>query len=109
MFMIADYITGMAVALIFHKSSKTQNGGASSEVGYKGIVKKICMLLLIALAVRIDEVTGTHYVRNAAIFFFIGNEGLSVIENVGLMGIKYPAFLTKALEVIKEQGENSNG
>ena len=49
MFMIADYITGMVVALVFHKSQKTKNGGASSSVGYKGIVKKMCILILIAL------------------------------------------------------------
>lgn len=108
MFMIADYITGMAVALVFHKSNKTKSGGASSEVGYKGIVKKICILLLISLAVRVDEISGTHYVRNAAIFFFLGNEGLSVIENIGLMGIEYPVFLKKALEAIKEKGEGSD-
>ena len=41
MFMIVDYITGMVVALVFHKSQKTKNGGASSEVGYKGIIKKL--------------------------------------------------------------------
>lgn len=108
MFMIVDYITGMAVAFIFHKSNKTKNGGASSAVGFKGIVKKLCIFMLIALAVRVDEINGAHYVRNATIFFFLGNEGLSVLENLALMGVKYPAFLQKALEVIKEHGEKDN-
>lgn len=107
MFMIVDYITGMAVAMVFHKSSKTKNGGASSMVGFQGIVKKFCIFMLIALAVRVDEISGTHYIRSATIFFFIGNEGLSVLENLGLMGVPFPGFLKKALEVIKDNGENS--
>ena len=107
MFMLIDYLTGMAVALVFHKSRKTKNGGASSEVGFKGIVKKLCIFLLIALAVRVDSITGTNYVRNAANFFFIGNEGLSVIENIGLMGVRYPMFLKKAIETLKEKGEET--
>ena len=106
MFMATDYITGMSVALVFHKSQKTKSGGASSQVGYKGIVKKISMLLLVALAVRVDEISGTHYIRNATIFFFIGNEGLSVMENLGLMGVKYPKFLKTAIEVLRSKGNN---
>lgn len=107
MFMAVDYITGMSVALVFHKSQKTKNGGASSEVGYKGIVKKICIFLLVALAVRVDKISGAHYVRNATIFFFLGNEGLSVIENLALMGVPYPEFLKKALEALREKGKEA--
>lgn len=108
MFMIVDYITGMVVALVFHKSQKTKNGGASSEVGYKGIIKKLCTFLLVALSVRMDEISGTHYIRNATIFFFLGNEGLSVIENLGLMGVPYPDFIKKALETLKDKGDKGN-
>ena len=108
MFMIVDYITGLVVALVFHKSQKTKNGGASSEVGYKGIIKKLCTFLLVALSVRMDEISGTHYIRSATIFFFLGNEGLSVIENLGLMGVPYPAFVKKALEALKDKGDKGN-
>jgi toxin secretion/phage lysis holin len=101
--MAVDYITGMAVALVFHKSKKTQGGGASSKEGFKGIVKKICMLLLVGLAHELDVLMGTDYVRATAILFFTGNEGLSVLENMGLMGIRYPAFLEKALEALKDE------
>lgn len=106
MFMTVDYITGMTVALVFHKSQKTKNGGASSQVGYKGIVKKVSVLLLVALAVKVDGISGTNYIRNATIFFFLGNEGLSVLENIGLMGVEFPEFLKKALEAI---GKSHNG
>jgi len=105
LFMVVDYITGMTVALVFHKSGKTKNGGASSSVGFKGIAKKICIFLLVALATRVDSMSNTNYVRNATIFFFIANEGLSVIENIGLMGVKYPTFLKKALEALKDKSE----
>lgn len=105
MFMVVDYITGMTVALVFHKSGKTKNGGASSSVGFKGIVKKICIFLLVALAAKVDSITKTNYVRNATIFFFIANEGLSVIENIGLMGVEYPKFLKKAIEALKDKNE----
>ena len=105
MFMLVDYITGLAVAFIFHKSTKTKNGGASSLVGFKGIVKKICMLMLVGLAVELDKIIGVDYTRTLAILFFIGNEGLSVLENMGLMGVPYPAFMHKALEAMKEKGD----
>lgn len=109
MFMVVDYITGIAVAFIFHASAKTKNGGASSKECFKGIVKKICIIALVGVAVSVDNISGTHYLRSATIFFFLGNEGLSILENVGLMGVPYPEFIKKALEVIKNKGEEGNG
>ena len=108
-FMVVDYITGLAVAFVFHKSTKTTNGGASSLAGFKGIVKKMCMLLLVGLAHELDYIMGVDYVRALAILFFIGNEGLSVLENVGLMGVPYPEFLKKALETMKDKGNRGDG
>ncbi len=105
-FMIVDYVTGITVAFIFHKSDKTNTGGASSKECYKGIVKKMCVLALVGVGVSVDNITGSNYVRSATIFFFLGNEGLSILENIGLMGVKYPSFIKKALEVIKETGDN---
>lgn len=105
-FMLVDYITGIAVAFVFHKSDKTKSGGASSRECYKGIVKKMCILALVGVSVSVDNLTGSNYIRSATIFFFLGNEGLSILENIGLMGMKYPAFIRKALEVIKETGDS---
>ena len=107
MFMVVDYITGLAVAFIFHKSDKTENGSASSKECYKGIVKKMCILALVGVSVAVDGISGTAYVRSATIFFFLGNEGLSILENIGLMGLEYPSFIKKALEVVKE-GKDEN-
>ena len=105
-FMLVDYITGITVAFVFHKSNKTNTGGASSKECYKGIIKKMCILALVGVSVSVDNIVGSNYIRSATILFFLGNEGLSILENIGLMGMKYPAFIKKALEVIKETGDN---
>lgn len=105
-FMLIDYVTGVAVALFFHKSTKTESGGASSKEGFKGIVRKMCILMLIGIAHCLDAVMGVEYMRMLAILFFLGNEGLSILENMGLMGVPFPNFIKKALEVIKDKGES---
>ena len=102
-FMAVDYITGLAVALVFHASKKTVSGGASSKEGYKGIVKKVCMLLLVGLAHSLDNVMGYDYLRATTILFFLANEGLSILENLGLMGIKFPKILQSSLEVLQDR------
>jgi toxin secretion/phage lysis holin len=66
------------------------------------------MLLLVGLAHELDVIMGVDYTRTMAILFLIGNEGLSVLENMGLMGIKYPAFLIKALESLKDENGGDN-
>ena len=106
-FMAVDYITGVMVALFWRRSTKTDSGGASSKEGFKGIVKKICILLLVGLAHELDVVMGVDYTRALAIMFFLGNEGLSILENVGLMGVPYPEFIKKALEVMKDKGKDA--
>ena len=107
-FMVVDYITGLMVAFIFHKSSKTKSGVASSKEGFKGIVKKMCILLLVGLSHELDLIMKVDYIRATTVIFFLANEGLSVLENVGLMDIRYPQFLKKALEVLKEKGDEVN-
>ena len=105
MFMLIDYVTGIIVAAVFHKSGKTKNGSASSKECYKGIIKKMCMLALVGVSVGVDKIVGTDYIRSVTILFFLGNEGLSILENMGLMGMKYPRFIRTALEVIRERGD----
>ena len=90
--------------VIAYINTKTKNGGASSLAGFKGFVKKMCILLLVGLAHELDYIMGVDHIRALSILFFIGNEGLSVLENVGLMGVPYPEFLKKALEAIKDNG-----
>lgn len=106
-FMAVDYLTGLAVAFVFHKSNKTKNGGASSKEGFKGIVKKLCMISLVGLAHELDVIMGADYIRSITIMFFLANEGLSILENMGLMGVKYNKFLVKALETLKDRADIS--
>lgn len=104
--MAVDYVTGLIVAGVFHRSGKTENGTLESRAGFKGLVRKCSILLLVCLAVLLDRLTGYGFVRTAVCLFFAANEGLSILENIGLMGMPYPAFLKNMLEALKKQGEN---
>lgn len=103
--MAADYITGLVVAAVFKRSNKSESGALDSNASFKGLARKCAVLVLVYIAVLLDTATGTHYVRSAVALFFIGNEGLSLLENVGLMGVKYPAFLKNMLQALRDKGE----
>lgn len=104
--MVIDYITGLAVAGIFKKSQKTENGGIQTLIGFKGLVRKVCILLLVLVVTRLEHTLGdTVFCRNTVIVFFVVNETLSVLENMGLMGVKYPAWLKTALEVLNKNND----
>lgn len=104
--MLADFFTGVAVAVFWKKSPKTESGAASSAIGFKGLLKKGAIVLVILIAVRLDNALGTTYVRLMAILFFMGNEGLSLLENLGLMGVPFPGFIKRMFEVLREKGDN---
>lgn len=108
-FMAMDYLTGWLVAAVWKKSNKSDSGALNSNASFKGLCKKGMILLLVWLGVLLDEAIGTTYVRNAVVLFFIGNEGLSLLENIGLMGVPFPDFLKKALEVLHDQGNQGGG
>ena len=106
--MAADYATGIIVAAIFKKSPKSESGTLNSHVGFKGLVKKCMIFVLVYLAVLLDNAIGERYIRAAVIIFFIGNEGLSLLENVGLMGVPYPTSLKNMLEALRNQGDEGS-
>lgn len=105
-FMATDYVTGVLVAAVWHRSPKSQSGALDSKAGFKGLCKKGVILLLVWVGCLLDNALGTTYVRMAVILFFIGNEGLSLLENLGLMGVPYPEFLKRTLEALKDQGDH---
>lgn len=107
--MVADYLTGVLVALIWHRSNKTDDGTLSSKAGFKGLCKKGMIILIVWIAVLLDNAIGANYVRTAVILFFIGNEGISLLENAGLMGVPYPQFIKKALQALRDKGDNGEG
>lgn len=104
-FMGIDYITGLIVALVFHNSPKTEHGGAESKAGFKGLVRKCFMIVLVLIASRLDMLLGTTFVRDSVIIAFIVNEALSIVENAGLMGIPMPKPLINAIELLKKKAE----
>ena len=106
--MVADYITGVLVAAVWHKSTKSTSGALDSKAGFKGLLKKCMILVLVMIGVLLDQAMGTEYIRMMVVIFFIGNEGISLLENLGLMGVPYPEFLHKALEALHEQGNQGN-
>lgn len=102
----ADYITGLAVAIIFKNSPKTETGSAESNVGFKGLVKKAFILLIIGVVYQVDIVLGANgFIRNAAIIGFMSNECISLLENAGLMGINLPPAVTNAIDILKKKSE----
>lgn len=104
-FMAIDYISGLIVAGVFRKSNKTEAGGLESRAGFKGLCRKVAVLALVLMAHYLDMVVGTDFARDAVCIGFIVNEGLSILENVGLMGITYPAAIRKALDVLSQRAE----
>jgi toxin secretion/phage lysis holin len=98
-FVILDYLTGVAAAF------KTKT--LKSSVGLAGLFKKGAIFLVIILAAQLDRITGSTAAifRTATAFFFIANDGLSILENVGEMGVKLPGFLTGALMKMRDQSE----
>lgn len=105
--MAADYLTGVLVAAVWQRSDKSPSGALDSRAGFQGLVKKGMILLLVWLGVLLDHAAGSGYVRTAVVLFFVGNEGLSLLENLGLMGVPFPAFLRRALQALQEQGDNA--
>ena len=96
--MIADYISGLAVAAM-GRSAKTEYGGLSSKVGAIGLARKGLMLLVVLTAALLDAAMGTEgsVCRDAACWFYIANEGISILENAGQAGAPYPEKLKRLL------------
>lgn len=108
-FMSVDYVTGLIVAGIFKKSKKSESGALESRAGFKGLCRKGVALLIVLVAVRLDIVMQTTYIKDAVIIAFIANEAISIIENAGLMGIPVPSIIAKAIDVLKNSDEKMAG
>lgn len=106
-FMGLDYITGIIVAGVFHNSSKSESGSLESRAGWKGLIRKGVTLAIVLVAYRLDLLIGTTYIKDAVIIAFCANELISLIENAGLMGVPIPEPITKAIEVLKGKGSDT--
>lgn len=106
-FMAIDYITGLIVAGVFHKSTKTETGTLESRAGFKGLCRKGAMLLVVLVAYRLDLAVGTAYIKDAVIIAFMANEAISIIENAGLMGVPMNDTLKNAIDVLQKKGSGN--
>ncbi len=102
--MCIDYVTGVLVA-ISGKSPKTEGGGLSSKVGFVGLARKGFLMLIVLVATMLDKAIGNSSMvfQTATVFYYIANEGLSILENADLMGVPFPAFVRERLEEMRER------
>ena len=87
------------------KSPKSENGRLESRAGWKGLCRKGMTLLFVLIAVRLDLLMGTNYLRDAVCIAFIANEALSILENAGLMGMPIPEVLRQAIDILNGKAE----
>ena len=102
---LVDFLSGSAVALVFHKSKKTATGAYSSAYGFAGLCKKVMLFAIVAVGHHMDLMLGTGYLRTALCIGFLANEMLSIAENAGLMGIPVPKIFVRALDVLQKRSE----
>ena len=95
---VLDYVSGVTKAYVTKQ--------LSSQTGFRGIVKKVAALMIVMLAVLVDRVTGeTGAIRTLVIYYFVANEGLSIIENLGQAGVPIPQSIKKALKALKKENK----
>lgn len=99
--MAVDYVSGIMVAGLWHKSTKSESGRLESRAGFKGLCRKGMIIGLVLIAHYMDLAIGTQYIRDAIVIGFAANEIFSILENLGLMGIEYPPVIRNALEALK--------
>lgn len=108
--MSIDYITGLITGAL-GKSNKTENGYLESHAALKGLLKKSLIILVVLLAALLDKAVSAgagiqfEAVMGATCLWFIASEGLSILENVALMGVPVPKILLKLLEVMRAKGD----
>ena len=108
--MAVDYLTGLIVAGVFHKSTKSKTGTLESHAGLKGLMRKFIVVCIVVAAHMIDRLLGTNYLRDATAIAFCLNEVISLVENAGLMGVPMPKVLIKAIDVLRRKsGEDEDG
>lgn len=97
LFMGADYISGLMCGIV--------NKKISSEIGFKGIFKKIMIILLVGITNLLGSATGIEGLRYLVISFYLANEGISIIENASILGLPVPQKIKDVLEQLKNEKE----
>lgn len=100
-FMCIDFAMGLTVAAVFKVSQKSEGGSLSSAACFKGLCRKFGTLAIVLVGARLDALTAQNYIRDAVIYCYLLNEGLSITENLALMGVPVPKVLREALDILK--------
>ena len=105
-FMVIDYATGLIVAWR-GKSPKTESGHVSSKACFDGLIRKAFIMVIVLVATLLDVAIGnaSRVFQTAATMYYIANEGISILENTALMGVKYPVFIIRALEAVRDKND----
>ena len=104
-FMGVDFLLGLAIAAIWKKSGKSETGAFNSWSAWVGLIRKGASLLVVLIGNRLDIMLGLDYIRTAIIIAFCADELISIVENLGIMGVPLPAVVTKAIDVLKSKVE----
>lgn len=107
--MAVDYVSGLMVAMV-GRSPKTETGGLNSKIGFVGLAKKGMICLVVLTATLLDKAVGnaSSVFQMAVCCFYIANEGVSILENAALIGLPVPNVIKKALDDLKQKGEDSD-
>lgn len=106
--MAIDYALGVVLALVWKRSNKTADGSFESRASVKGLFRKCGILLCVLIAARLDPLFGSEgYIRGTVILFFLANEGFSVVENLGVMGLPMPQVLKDAFLALRDKESNA--
>ena len=104
-FMGVDYFLGLLIAGFWKKSNKSETGTLSSWSAWKGLCRKGVSLLVVLIAHRLDLTLSLSYIKTAVIIAFIANEGLSIMENLGIMGVPFSPVIQNAIEILIKRSE----
>jgi toxin secretion/phage lysis holin len=100
LFVVLDYLTGMAAS--------AYEGKLNSKIGFKGILKKVMIFAIVAIAHSLDQLTGGNIIKTATIFFYLSNELLSMIENAGRLKVPIPPFIKNAVSLLRQKSGTQN-
>jgi toxin secretion/phage lysis holin len=100
LFIVLDYLTGMAAS--------AYEGKLNSKVGFRGILKKVVIFAIVAIAHSLDQLTGGNIIKTATIFFYLSNELLSMIENAGRLNVPIPPFIQNAVSLLRQKSGTQN-
>ncbi len=95
---VIDYVTGCGASIYEGK-------GLSSSIGFKGLMKKFLMIIVIVIAHRMDILLETNVIQQGAIYFYLANELISITENYGRLGLPLPKRVKEVIATLKERNE----